>query len=84
MQNVLVQSGGEAVWRGIRSVEENFSVLGAGEKTPHVMLLLNNWSLDMTLYRRGLEGQSRPPSNHYKHTHISLEYFRLAGSDPVL
>ena len=64
MRNVMAQSGGEAAWGEIRSVEESFSVLGAGEKTPHVMLLLDDWSLDMTRYRSGLQGQSRPPSNH--------------------
>ena len=60
----MAQSGGEAAWGEIRSAKESFSVLGAGEKTPHIMLLLDDWSLDMTRYRSGLQGQSRPPSNH--------------------
>ena len=64
MQNIMAQSGGEAAWRGIRSVEETFSVLGAGEKTPHVMLLLDDWSLDTTRYRRKVQGQSAPPTDH--------------------
>jgi len=64
MRNVIAQSGGEAAWREIRSVEESFSVLGAGEKTPHVMLLLDDWSLDTTRYRRKVQGQSTPPSDH--------------------
>ena len=64
MHNVMAQSGGEAAWRGIHSTEESFSALGAGEKTPHVMLLLDDWSLDTTRYRRKVQGQSTPPSDH--------------------
>jgi hypothetical protein len=64
MRNVMAQSGGEAAWKEIRSVEESFSILGAGEKTPHVMLLLDDWSLDTTRYRRKVQGQSSLPSDH--------------------
>jgi hypothetical protein len=64
MRNVMAQSGGETAWREIRSVEESFSVLGTGEQTPHVMLLLDDWSLDTTRYRRKVQGQSTPPSDH--------------------
>ncbi|MGA1982951.1 MAG: hypothetical protein ABSG84_10770 [Acidobacteriaceae bacterium] len=64
MENVLVQSGGVGVWSEMRSAEESFSVLGVGEKTPHVMMLLDDWSLITTRYRRGVQGQITPPSDH--------------------
>jgi hypothetical protein len=64
MQNVIAQSGGEAAWKDLRSAEESFSVLGAGETTPHVISLLDDWSLDTTRYRRKLQGHSRPPNDH--------------------
>jgi hypothetical protein len=64
MQNVMAQSGGGGAWSGIRSAKESFSVLGAGETTPHVIVLLDDWSSDTTRYRRKLQGQSRPPSDH--------------------
>jgi hypothetical protein len=60
----MAQSGGEAAWRAIRSAEESFSILGAGEKTPHIMLLLDDWSSDVTRYRRGVQGQKTPPTDH--------------------
>jgi hypothetical protein len=64
MRNVMAQSGGEAAWKDIRSAEESFSILGAGETTPHVMSLLDDWSLDTTRYRRKVQGQSHPPTDH--------------------
>jgi hypothetical protein len=64
MQNVLEQSGGAAAWRDLRSAEESFSVLNAGEKEATVFRLLDDWSLDTTRYRRGMKGQKRPPSDH--------------------
>jgi hypothetical protein len=64
MQNVLMQSGGETTWREIRSVEETFSVLKAGETEPHVLVLLDDWSLDTLRYRRRVQGQNRPPNDH--------------------
>ncbi len=64
MKNVMAQSGGEAAWREIRSAEESFSILGVGEATPHVMLLLDDWSLNTTRYRRKGQGQSGPPTDH--------------------
>ena len=64
MQNVMAKSGGAVAWTGTRSAEETFSVLGVGETTPHVMSLLDDWSLDTTRYRRKVQGQSFPPSDH--------------------
>lgn len=64
MQNVIAQSGGAAAWTGIRSAEETFSIVGTGETTPHVVLLLDDWSQDTTRYRRKVQGQSSPPSDH--------------------
>jgi hypothetical protein len=64
MKNVMAQSGGEAAWRETRSTKESFSVLGTGETTPHVMLLLDDWSLESTRYRRKVQGQRSPPTDH--------------------
>ncbi len=64
MQNVMAQSGGTAAWTGMRSAEEAFSVLGTNETTPHVILLLDDWSQETTRYRRKVQGQSSPPSDH--------------------
>jgi len=64
MQNIIVHSGGEAAWRETRSAEEAFSVLGPGEKTPQVMLLLDDWSPGTTRYRRKVQGQKSPPTDH--------------------
>jgi hypothetical protein len=72
MQNVLEQSGGAAAWRDLRSAEESFSVLNAGEKEATVFRLLDDWSLDTTRYRRGVKGQKRPPSNHNGSTTYSV------------
>jgi hypothetical protein len=39
-------------------------MLSAGQKTPQVVLLLDDWSLDSTRYRRKVQGQSGPPADH--------------------
>jgi hypothetical protein len=64
IQNVLVQSGGASAWSDVRSAEESFSVLKAGEKEPQVIRLLDDWSSDTTRYRRKTRGQSTLPVDH--------------------
>ena len=64
MEKVLVESGGAAVWRNLHSAEESFSVLTRGETAPHVIRLLDDWSLNTTRYRRRLEGQKTAPEDH--------------------
>jgi hypothetical protein len=64
MQNVMVQSGGEAAWRGIRSAEETFTVKRLGDKSSRVRLVLNDWSLDAARYRNGVQGQVDTPTDH--------------------
>jgi hypothetical protein len=64
MKNVMVQSGGEAAWTSLRSAKESFSIKEPSQKIPQVLLLLDDWSLDTTRYRRRVQGQSSPPSDH--------------------
>jgi hypothetical protein len=64
MENVLVQSGGIAAWRGVSSAKESFSVLQADDTSSHIMLLLDDWSLESTRYRRAVQGQKRSPEDH--------------------
>jgi len=64
MQNVVTQSGGAAAWQGITSAKESFVVSKAGEITEHTQVLLDDWSSNVTRYRRGTVGQHNTPTAH--------------------
>jgi hypothetical protein len=64
MKNVIVQSGGVDAWTSLRSAKETFSVSTPGQTTPQVLSLLDDWSLETTRYRRRVQGQAAPPSDH--------------------
>lgn len=73
MRNVMAQSGGEAQWRNMRSAEESFSILAAGQTIPRVAMLLDDWSSDDTRYRRRMQGQSATPEDHNGASTFSLK-----------
>jgi type II secretory pathway pseudopilin PulG len=64
LQNVIAQSGGQAAWGGLTSAQESFSVAGPTGQAAKMTLLLDDWSLATTRYRRKTQGQKDAPIDH--------------------
>jgi len=65
MQNVLARSGGAAAWEGTKSARETFNIKAAsgadGEVAQH---FLDDWSTEVTRYRRIRSNAGVAPEDH--------------------
>ena len=76
LHKVIEASGGIKVWREIHSAKIRLAIAPKGATQAHDFLMLDDWSSDSTLYRRGAVGSSKTP-----HEHSGQAAFRVSSGE---
>jgi hypothetical protein len=64
LERVIESSGGKPAWRTLHSAKIRLTVTSAGPIPYRDVLMLDDWSSDAVLYRRGTVGSKRAPTDH--------------------
>jgi hypothetical protein len=64
LRKVIEASGGMSAWNNLRSAKVRVAVTSADVPQPHELLMLDDWSSDSVMYRRGVMGAKKAPIDH--------------------